>query len=136
MDVALFISTIKNSVSALSAIQSNEVLRERIAFIYEQMDVVLKSYESAQKELSETKEKLVELEKQIAAYREKDEFVQHMGAAFRKNPAGGYILAAYCPNCLKQVGSSFDDFPFYCPTCGWSSSFNGYDLSHIMKSLP
>lgn len=42
MDVGLFITSVKSAVGALSAVQSNEVLRERIVFIYEQIDVIQK----------------------------------------------------------------------------------------------
>ena len=136
MDINLFIGTIKNAITALSSVQSNEVLRERITFIYEQLEVIRKANEATVKELSEAKAKIIELEKQIASYREKDEFVEHMGASFRKNPSGGYITSVYCPNCLKQVGSGFPHFPFQCRTCGWLSSFKGRELKHIMNSLP
>ncbi|WP_145564222.1 coiled-coil domain-containing protein [Yersinia aldovae] len=136
MDVGLFITSIKNAVGALSAVQSNEVLRERIVFIYEQIDVIQKAHESTVKELAKTKAKNVELEKEIAAHAAKNEFVEHMGATFRKNPSGGYISAVYCPNCLKQVGSGFDDFPYHCGSCGWTSRFQGQEIDHVMKSLP
>ncbi|ARF49680.1 hypothetical protein [Pantoea stewartii] len=136
MDVNLFISSVKSAVGALSTIQTNEVLRERIAFIYEQIEVIQKASESAQKELAQLKAKNIELEKEIAAYRAKDEFVQHMGAAFRKNTSGEYVKAVYCPNCLKQVGSGDIDFPFHCGTCNWYSEFDGGSLSFIMESLP
>ncbi|HGJ5883248.1 hypothetical protein [Arsenophonus sp.] len=136
MDINLFIGTVKNAIGALSSVQSNQVLRERIVFIYEQLEVIRKSNEATVKELTEAKAKIIELEKQIASYRAKDEFVQHMGASFRKNASGEYVAAVYCPNCLKQVGSGFPDFPFQCSPCGWYSSFNGGDLQHVMSSLP
>ena len=136
MDISLFITSIRSAVGALSTVQTNEVLRERIAFIYEQIEVIQKAGESTQKELADLKAKNVELEKEIAAYRAKDEFVEHMGAAFRKNPAGGYISAVYCPNCLKQVGSGFDDFPYHCGSCGWTSRFEGREIDNVMKTLP
>lgn len=136
MDISLFITSIRSAVGALSTVQTNEVLRERIAFIYEQIEVIQKASESAQKELTELKVKNIELEKEIAAYRAKDEFIQHMGAAFRKDASGKYIKAVYCPNCLKQVGSGDIDFPFHCNTCGWYSEFAGGSLDFIMQSLP
>lgn len=43
MDVGLIIASLKNGLGALSTIQSNEVLRERIAFIGEQIDVLQKT---------------------------------------------------------------------------------------------
>lgn len=136
MDVGLFITSVKSAIGALSTVQSNEVLRERIAFIYEQIEVIQKANEAAVKELAEAKAKNIELEKEIAAYRAKDEFVEHAGAAFRKNPSGGYVSAVYCPNCLKQVGSGFDDFPFHCGSCGWTSRFEGREAESIIKSIP
>ncbi|EMZ3833358.1 hypothetical protein ABDJ74_004692 [Salmonella enterica] len=136
MDINLFIASIKNALGALSAVQSNEVLRERIAFIGEQIDVLEKSHATTVKELAEAKAKNIELEKEIAAYRAKNEFVEQMGAAFRKNSSGGYISAVYCPNCLKQVGSGFDDFPFHCSSCGWTSRFEGREIDRVMSTLP
>jgi len=136
MDVGLLIASLKNGIGALSAVQSNEVLRERIAFIGEQIDVLQKAHAATIEELAEAKAKCVELAKEVAAYRAKDEFVEHMGAAFRKNPAGGYISAVYCPNCLKQVGSGFDDFPYHCGSCSWTSRFEGREIDSVMKTLP
>jgi len=136
MDLGLLITSLKNGIGALSAVQSNEVLRERIAFIGEQIDVLQKAHATTVQELTDSKAKNVELEKEVAAYRAKDQFVEHMGAAFRKNPSGGYINAVYCPNCHKQVGSGFDDFPYHCASCGWTSRFEGRELERIMNSLP
>lgn len=136
MDIGLFITSIKSAIGALSTVQSNEVLRERIAFIGEQIDVLEKSHAATEKKLAEAEAKNIELTKQIEAYRAKEQFVEHQGAAFRKNPSGGYINAVYCPNCLKQVGSGFEDFPFHCGTCGWTSSFEGGELDWVLKSLP
>ncbi|EMO8816830.1 MULTISPECIES: hypothetical protein [Klebsiella] len=136
MDIGLLITSLKSGIGALSAVQSNEVLRERIAFIGEQIDVLQKAHAATVQELAETKAKNVELEKEIAAYLAKDEFVEHMGAAFRKNPSGGYISAVYCPNCLKQVGSGFNNFPYQCKSCGWISGFKAKEIKRVMNSLP
>ncbi len=86
MDIGLLITSLKSGIGALSAVQSNEVLRERIAFIGEQIDVLQKAHAATVQELAEAKAKNVELEKEISAYRAKDQFVEHMGAAFRKIP--------------------------------------------------
>ncbi|MEX7613952.1 hypothetical protein AB6V61_21385, partial [Klebsiella pneumoniae] len=83
MDIGLLITSLKSGIGALSAVQSNEVLRERIAFIGEQIDVLQKAHAATVQELAEAKAKNVELEKEISAYRAKDQFVEHMGAAFR-----------------------------------------------------
>lgn len=136
MDISLFISSIKNGVGALSAIQSNEVLRERIAFIGEQIDVLEKAHAATEKKLSEAEAKNVELTKQIEAYRAKEQFIFHRTAAFRKDASGGYARAVYCPNCLKAVGADFSDSTFHCASCGWVSEFEKRDLDGVMKSLP
>lgn len=136
MDIGLIITSLKNGISALSTIQSNEVLRERIIFIGEQIDILQKAHTATEKKLAEAEAKNVELTKQIEAYRAKEQFVFHEGAAFRKEASGGYTRAVYCPNCLKAVGSSFDDFPFHCASCGWQSLFERRDLSKVMETIP
>ena len=55
MDVGLLIASLKNGIGALSAVQSNEVLRERIAFIGEQIDVLQKAHAATIEELAEAK---------------------------------------------------------------------------------
>lgn len=136
MDIGLLITSLKSGLGALSAVQSNEVLRERIAFIGEQIDVLQKTHAATVEELAQAKAKCVELTNEVERYRAQEQFVQHMGAAFRKDTSGGYARAVYCPNCFKAVGSLFDDFTYHCESCGWSSSFLGRDLDSVMKSLP
>lgn len=103
---------------------------------FARVDVLQKTHAATIEELAEAKAQCIILAKVVAAYRVKDEFVEYMGAAFRKNPAGGYISAVYCPNCLKQVGSGFDDFPYHCGSCGWNSRFEGREIDRIIKALP
>ncbi|WP_071608923.1 hypothetical protein [Entomohabitans teleogrylli] len=136
MDIGLIIASLKTGIGALSAVQSNEVLRERIAFIGEQIDVLQKAHAATVEELSKAKAKCVELTNEIERYRAQEQFVQHMGAAFRKDTSGGYTRAVYCPNCFVAVGSFFDDFAYHCGSCGWSSGFLGRDLETVMNSLP
>ncbi|WP_288954386.1 hypothetical protein [uncultured Citrobacter sp.] len=136
MDVGLIIASLKNGLGALSTIQSNEVLRERIAFIGEQIDVLQKTHAATEQKLAESVAKNVELTKQIEAYRAQEQFVLHRTAAFRKDPSGGYARAVYCPNCFKAVGADFSDSTFHCATCGWCSEFEKRDLDSVIKTLP
>ncbi|ELK6102018.1 TPA: hypothetical protein ACYSC8_000121 [Citrobacter freundii] len=136
MDVGLIIASLKNGLGALSTIQSNEVLRERIAFIGEQIDVLQKTHAATEQKLAEAIAKNVELTKQIEAYRAQEQFVLHRTAAFRKDTSGGYARAVYCPNCFKAVGADFSDSTFHCATCGWCSEFEKRDLDSVMKTLP
>lgn len=136
MDVGLIIASLKNGLGALSTIQSNEVLRERIAFIGEQIDVLQKTHAATEQKLAEAIAKNVELTKQIEAYRAQEQFVLHRTAAFRKDTSGGYARAVYFPNCFKAVGADFSDSTFHCATCGWCSEFEKRDLDSVMKTLP
>lgn len=136
MDVGLIITSLKNGLGALSAVQSNEVLRERIVFIGEQIDVLQKAHAATEQKLAEAVAKNVELTKQIEAYRAKEQFVLHRTAAFRKDASGGYARAVYCPNCFKAVGADFSDSTFHCATCGWCSEFEKRDLDDVIKTLP
>ncbi|HBM7610116.1 TPA: hypothetical protein ACW720_003517 [Enterobacter asburiae] len=136
MDVGLIIASLKNGLGALSTIQSNEVLRERIAFIGEQIDVLQKTHAATEQKLAEAIAKNVELTKQIEAYRAQEQFVLHRTAAFRKDTSCGYARAVYCPNCFKAVGADFSDSTFHCATCGWCSEFEKRDLDSVMKTLP
>lgn len=136
MDVGLIIASLKNGLGALSTIQSNEVLRERIAFIGEQIDVLQKTHAATEQKLAEAIAKNVELTKQIETYRAQEQFVLHRTAAFRKDSSGGYARAVYCPNCFKAVGADFSDSTFHCATCGWCSEFEKRDLDSVMKTLP
>ncbi|EQC0834280.1 hypothetical protein ACY2E8_004876 [Enterobacter kobei] len=136
MDVGLIIASLKNGLGALSTIQSNEVLRERIAFIGEQIDVLQKTHAATEQKLAEAIAKNVELTKQIEAYMAQEQFVLHRTAAFRKDTSGGYARAVYCPNCFKAVGADFSDSTFHCATCGWCSEFEKRDLDSVMKTLP
>ncbi|MDD9221536.1 hypothetical protein [Enterobacter kobei] len=136
MDVGLIIASLKKGLGALSTIQSNEVLRERIAFIGEQIDVLQKTHAATEQKLAEAIAKNVELTKQIETYRAQEQFVLHRTAAFRKDSSGGYARAVYCPNCFKAVGADFSDSTFHCATCGWCSEFEKRDLDSVMKTLP
>ncbi|EOJ9645383.1 hypothetical protein ACM53I_004200 [Enterobacter hormaechei] len=136
MDAGLIIASLKNGLGALSTIQSNEVLRERIAFIGEQIDVLQKTHAATEQKLAEAIAKNVELTKQIETYRAQEQFVLHRTAAFRKDSSGGYARAVYCPNCFKAVGADFSDSTFHCATCGWCSEFEKRDLDSVMKTLP
>lgn len=119
MDVGLLIASLKNGIGALSAVQSNEVLRERIAFIGEQIDVLQKAHAATIAELAEAKAKNVELEKEIAAYRAKDEFVEHMGAAFRKIPRVGISARFIAPTVLnRSVAGSMTFLTIAAPAAG------------------
>ncbi|UMR99603.1 hypothetical protein [Escherichia coli] len=136
MEFNSILDAVKSALFSLSSLQSNAVLRERIIFIGEQMDVMREAHARTKNELAEAMAKIVDLEKQIAANSAKKEFVEYMGAAFRKDASGCYAREVYCPNCLIRISAPFPVFAFHCNRCGWGTEFKGNELSHIMNSLP
>ena len=63
-------------------------------------------------------------------------FVEHRGAFFKRNPAGGYHDAVYCGVCKKPTatGSYHVASNFKC-SCGWQSEFTKGDLPYAIKKL-
>lgn len=135
MDISAIFTSAKNTLDILSGMETNSVLVERIALLKDQVEILRDAYESAQKELTETKAKCTELENEIASYRATEQFIFEQGAAFKKSPSG-YIKAVYCPNCLTVASGGFVHFPFQCGSCKWISMFKMGEFERIFNSLP
>lgn len=78
--------------------------------------------------LTESKRKLSEDQRQ------RDEFVEHRGALFKRMPGGGFHEAVYCPNCKRSTGSLDRMIPYSC-TCGWLATFEPYKLPNVLKEI-
>lgn len=89
MDFGLVITSIQSAIDSVSAVQSNAVLRERLAFIYEQMDVLQKAHAATEKELAEANIKIAELSKEVAANRARMSLSFTALRPFEKNPLVG-----------------------------------------------
>ncbi|MFD0965293.1 hypothetical protein B0186_04055 [Canicola haemoglobinophilus] len=135
MDIATIFSSAKTTLDILSGMETNSVLAERVALLKDQIEILRYTYESTQKELTETKAKCTALENEIASYRTAEQFIFEHGAAFKKTSTG-YIKAVYCPNCFKVASASFVRFPFQCGSCKWSSMFKMGEFERIFNSLP
>ncbi|QIR12118.1 hypothetical protein [Avibacterium paragallinarum] len=135
MDISPIFTSVKTTLDLLSGLESNAVLNERVALLKDQIEILRYAHETAQKELSEYKEKCAALENEIASYRQAEQFIFEHGAAFKKT-SSGYIEAVYCPNCLTVAGGSFSTFPFQCGKCKWRSMFKVSEFKGIFKSLP
>ncbi|WP_324681572.1 hypothetical protein [Bibersteinia trehalosi] len=135
MDITAIYASAKSTLDILSGMGTNDILRERITLLREQLDVLRYAQETAEKELTQLKEKCRLQEEELSRYRTAEQFIFEHGAAFKKTSCG-YIATPYCPNCLIAVGAEKLLFPFKCCRCGWCSSFKGKHLQDILNSLP
>ncbi|MCA9163744.1 MAG: hypothetical protein KDA62_12220, partial [Planctomycetales bacterium] len=69
---------------------------------------------------------------------ERNQFVEHHGAHFKKDGRGGYHSAVYCGICKSPSATETGRNPrdvFRC-TCGWQSSFTKGQEPQIRQTLP
>ncbi|HED4451452.1 TPA: hypothetical protein R4335_001927 [Pasteurella multocida] len=135
MDISAIFTSAKTTLDLLSGIETNSILSERISLLKDQIEILRNTCEATQKELTETKAKCAELEKEISRYRAAEDFVFARGAAFKKT-ATGYTESVFCPQCFHIASPSFERFPFECKNCGWRSSFKKTEFKRILASLP
>ncbi|RZN56068.1 hypothetical protein [Avibacterium paragallinarum] len=135
MDMSSIFTSVKTTLDLLSGFESNAVLSERVALLKDQIEILRYAHETAQKELSEYKEKCTALENDIARYRQAEQFIFKRGAAFKKT-SSGYVEAVYCPNCFTVAAGGSSSFPFQCGACKWRSMFKVSEFKGIFKSLP
>lgn len=136
MDFSTILTKAKIGIDTVTKGMTADVLRERIAFLGEQLEILRIAHESTEKELASIKSENKKLTDEVASYRTGNEFVYYNSAAFKKNASGSYGDCVYCPTCLKITGSGFHDFPYQCSACGWMSSFNQEDLQFVLDNIP
>ena len=118
----------------INDVGTSVVLREHLALIKEKAILLEEKVKHLEKENTELANQINTLNKQILKYAKSEQFVPHRGALFKKKPGGGYIEAAYCPNCEIATGSLDRSMSFDCK-CGWTSKFNSGELDVILKEL-
>jgi hypothetical protein len=79
--------------------------------------------------------RVLELEAQVNARRQLDEFVECRGALFKRKPTGGFQEAVYCPRCRGPMMSLQSAVPFRCAPCKVSVNFTGRELQAVMQEL-
>lgn len=115
---------------------SAAIMRERLELIREQGQALEKKLAVSEEENTALRRRVAELEGQLAAKTEREDFVECRGALFKRRSDGGYHLAVYCPRCHGPMSSLMDETPFYCGSCRVSVNFIGSQLRSVMADLP
>ncbi|MFA6716993.1 MAG: hypothetical protein WCS27_16555 [Victivallaceae bacterium] len=122
-----------NFMEILSGIPINSVLRERIELLKEIYVLKEKEIDELRKKLTQSEKEREHLLKQLTEQSETKQFVEYLGAYFKKNHKGEFEQVVYCPKCKL---STFDAInAFNCPECHWRSPFESYELPKIIKEL-
>lgn len=128
-------SAITRVTSTISGIESAEVLRERLAFVLDQMREIEKVAIESEEKISEQEKRIHELERELARYRASEQYVEHRGALFKRKPGGGYADIVYCPKCQSSLGSLDPQMAFRCRPCEWRTSFLSGELGSVLREL-
>jgi len=66
-----------------------------------------------------------------------EQFTEHKGAFFKRNPNGGYHEAVYYGICKSPTATgSYHIASYYKCKCGWISSFTKGKFPYVFKELP
>jgi len=114
----------------------NDVLRERLLLLKEQVEAMEHRILALDKENAELAEKVRELSQKYEAQLVPEAFTEHEGALFKRKPDGTWIHAVYCPSCKRSTGALAKNVAFQCSPCHWRSSFISRDLDEVMSRLP
>jgi FtsZ-binding cell division protein ZapB len=114
---------------------SATILKEHLALLQTKISTLKEEVTKLERENTALRTRNAELEAQVATTRTAEEFVEEMGALFKRKPGGGYQRAVYCPRCRLST-APFPEWGEYNCKCGWSSSFQRAELDQILQALP
>lgn len=114
---------------------SAAILKEHMAFLQAKISALKDEVSKREKENSDLKAKVADLEKKLVAFAVAEDFVEERGALFKRRASGGYHNAVYCPKC-RQSASPFPPGEEFNCQCGWFSSFTEGELPDVLKALP
>ena len=115
---------------------SAAILERQLAFVREQAEVIVNKVAQLEQEKATAEQRLAQLEAELKAYRDAEQFVEHEGALFQRKPEGGYSLLPRCPNCRAPMVSGFSGVPYSCATCHYRAPFDQDNLPQIIAKLP
>lgn len=107
------------------------ILNERLSLVKEMLAKVEKEKTYLEKELSNARKEIIELKEKIPS----TNFVDFMGAKFKRKPSGGYENSVYCPSCETGMSSAIDGMPFVCGKCHALTTFTSHDLSSVLREV-
>jgi len=144
------IPDILDLIKYLPGIPANDVLRQKILEIRdlaETMDKDNRRYRRSviklKKEVQRLNDRITELggsargdSAESSNIRMMDNYVEHEGALFKRDPDGRHQTVPYCPRCEIATRVSIYGTPFHCNTCGWYASFDDTEIERIISELP
>ena len=114
---------------------SAEIMGQRLVLIREQADALEKRNAALEQQLADCKKRISTLESELAAKTALQEFVEHRGALFKRNPSGGFHKAVYCPLCRLPMGNAHPRVPFNCARCHIQTAFTVSELDSIIGEI-
>ena len=130
------LTTLGGLISALGNVQSVTVLKERLALIQDRLALAEKEGVGLAAENQRLAQELDAAKRQLAAQAKTQQFVEHRGALFRRDAAGGYQAVVYCPDCERSTAAWPAGEPFTCMKCGWFSAFHEAELPGVLSGIP
>ena len=122
--------------SILSQIPTSGVLRERVMYLKDQIEVMDKQLKDLEQENASLRSRIAEFNDSEAVKALSGDFVEHRGALFKRKSGGGYEHAVYCPDCRRSTFSMEKFLPYFCDKCQWGTDFTGKELDDVLKELP
>ncbi|MEJ1396383.1 MAG: hypothetical protein RPU52_02480 [Candidatus Sedimenticola sp. (ex Thyasira tokunagai)] len=131
------ISTLGSLVASLGNVQSADVLRERVALISDQLELLKQRVIDLEEENTGFMKENDKLKQEIARQLVSEEYVEHRGALFKRKPSGGYAETPVCPVCRRSMWCFQKSLPYECSddACRHPADFTGRDLPGILAAL-
>ena|SRR3972149_3636024 len=118
---------------------SAKILKDRVDFFKEQLNKLESENIRLKEENDNLKKENIELINQIKKNNyeqlKSQQYIEHMGALFKRKQTGGFDKAVYCPSCKLAMFSLQDVLPFACSKCRTTVNFIGRDLPNILKEI-
>ncbi len=87
------------------------------------------------REVASLRQLVLELQRQLAAPKGRDAFVEYRGALFKRNDSGGFHEGVFCPNCLEPMRSPQNELNFNCRSCQAWVNIKGHELSEVLHKV-
>lgn len=127
--------SIQEVLAVLDGMAGGRVQQERIAFLHDQYEAIVKELVKSQEENARLKEEAGDLCRQIEENSVPKNFIEHRGVLFQRRPNGQVEDTVYCPRCKTPMANFMAAMPFTCGSCPARSGFNGGRLHEILREM-
>ena len=114
---------------------SSEILREHLSLLKSKVDNLVKEKSDLNAKLSESINKINDLEKKLAKLSVSNEFTEKSGILFKRDSTGRYEDLGFCPRCHFSMVEFEGNHHSYCSSCNFESGLSKSDISQIVKQL-